>query len=242
MSGEERNAYYAWAWAFDRYWAHDLFLEPIRKLVLADVPAPARILDLCCGAGHLTAQLAKCGYEVTGLDVSGEMLAIARERAPECRFVEGDARTFSFERPFDLVVSTYDSLNHVLVMDELRRVFRCVRRSLRPGAPFVFDLGTERGFRTRWTEPHAVVEDDLVVVGAGSYDPRGRSADYRITMFRRDGEWVRTDATVRERFHRSEDVMEALADEQFIDLWQADARDLGMRESADRIFYRGHAG
>jgi SAM-dependent methyltransferase len=235
-------SYDPWAWAFDRYWAHDLFLEPLEKLVLADVRPPARVLDLCCGTGHLAAQLSGLGYAVTGLDESGEVLAIARERAPACRFVQADARDFSFEAPFDLVVSTYDSLNHVLELDELRRVFACVRRSLTRGAPFAFDLGTEEGFRTRWTEPHAVVEDDVVVVGMGEYDPRDRSAEYRITILHRGPCWERDDVSVRERVHRPGDVLELLAAEGFVDVRRAAATDLGMDESADRTFYRACAG
>jgi SAM-dependent methyltransferase len=234
--------YDAWAWVFDRYWAHDLFLEPLEKLALVSVGPPARILDLCCGTGHLAAQLSGRGYQVTGLDLSGNVLDIARERAPSCRFVQADARDFSFGAPFDLVVSTYDSLNHILELDGLRQVFGCVRRSLAPGAPFVFDLGTEEGFRTRWTEPHAVVEDDVVVVGVGEYDLGDRSAEYRITIFRREDCWERDDVSVKERVHRPEDVLELLAGEGFVGVTRTAATDLGMEESAERTFYRAYAG
>jgi len=233
--------YDPWAWAFDRYWAHDLFIEPVEKLVLADVRPPARVLDLCCGSGRLAAHLIESGYRVTGLDVSGEMLAIASERAPGCRFVKGDARAFSFEEPFGLVLCTYDGLNHIIEPDELRRVFRCVRLALEPGAPFVFDLGTEWGFQTSWTEPHAAVEDDRVVLGMGEYDVGERLARYRITIFRDDGGWKRTDVSVNERCHRTDDVLDALAEEGFVDISRAAAEDLGMEESAERTFFRAHA-
>lgn len=235
-------AYDAWAWVFDRYWANDLFLEPLRRLVLTDVRPPARVLDLCCGSGLLAAQLSELGYRVTGLDMSGEILAIAGERAPEVRFVQGDAREFSFDEPFGLVVATYDSLNHILELDELRQVFACVRRSLAPGAPFVFDLGTEEGFQTSWSEPHAVVEDDLVVVGMGEYDFADRLAEYRITILRTEGVWMREDVSVRERYHRPEDVLELLDEEGFVDVSIAAATDLGMEDSADRSFFRARAG
>lgn len=233
--------YDPWARVFDRYWAHELFIEPIEKMVLAAVRPPRRVLDLCCGTGRLAAHLEAMGYQVTGLDLSGEMLAIARERAPGCRFVKGDARRFSFERPFDLVLCTYDSLNHVLELDELGDVFRCVRDSLEPGAPFVFDLGTEWGFQTRWSEPHVVVEDHHVVVGMGEYDSDERLAHYRITIFENEGVWRRVDVSVRERYHRAADVLEALSTAGFVDIAQAEAVDLGMEESADRTFFRAHA-
>jgi len=234
--------YDPWAWAFDRYWAHDLFFEPVEKLVLADVRPPARVLDLCCGSGRLAAHLHESGFRVTGLDVSGAMLAIASERAPGCRFVKNDARDFFFDDPFELVVCTYDSLNHILELDDLRKVFRCVRRSLAAGAPFVFDLGTEWGFQTRWTESHAVVEEHRVVVGMGEYDADERLAHYRITVFSDEGGWSREDASVNERCHRTDDVLDLLGAEGFVDISASAAEDVGMEESAERTFFRAHAG
>ena len=83
-----------------------------------------------------------------------------------------------------------------------------------------------------------MVEDDLVVVGMGDYDPVARSAEYRITIFREDGGWSREDVLVEERYHRPDDVTRWLDDEGFVDVSIAAAEDLGMEESADRTFFR----
>lgn len=61
-------------------------------IIHAAVPLGASILELGCGAGRVTAALLALGHAVTGVDASAEMLAAARERAPEAVLVEGHRR------------------------------------------------------------------------------------------------------------------------------------------------------
>ncbi len=63
-----------------------------RELLLGLLPPPpARVADLGCGTGTLSALLADEGYDVTGVDFSPEMIARARRKAPDVEFVEADA-------------------------------------------------------------------------------------------------------------------------------------------------------
>lgn len=113
-------------------WRHGLALVDL----LQPVPGE-RILDLGCGTGHLTAELARRGAEVVGLDHSPAMIGQARAAFPQCRFEVGDARAFVFAAPFDAVLS-----NAVLHwVREPERVIACVRAALRPGGRFVAELG-----------------------------------------------------------------------------------------------------
>src|SRR5437764_12472284 len=76
------------------------------SLVELLAPRPGeRVLDLGCGTGHLTAQIAAAGAEAVGLDSSAEMLGQARAAYPDLTFVLGDARDFASDRPFDAVFS-----------------------------------------------------------------------------------------------------------------------------------------
>ena len=72
---------------------------------LIDVRPGETCLDLGCGNGALTAALRDRGLDAFGMDASPEMLALARENHPDLRFVEGDATSFTLERPVDVVFS-----------------------------------------------------------------------------------------------------------------------------------------
>ncbi len=104
--------------------------------VLAAKPGE-RILDLGCGTGHLTAQMAKSGAAVIGLDHSVEMLEKARSAYPVLQFVQGDARDFKFPDPFDAIFS--NAVLHWIQPPEA--VVHCVRNALRPGGRFVAEFG-----------------------------------------------------------------------------------------------------
>lgn len=108
------------------------------------------VLDLACGTGTLTTQLAKSSSHVVGLDLSEQMLAEARKRCQaqaSVRFVQGDFRDFHLDERFDAVVCASDSLNYLEAHSELSLVFRCVARHLNPRGLFVFDALDDRGMR-----------------------------------------------------------------------------------------------
>jgi SAM-dependent methyltransferase len=68
------------------------------------LPAGARVLDAGCGTGRVAIRLAELGYEVTGVDLDESMLAVARERAPQLRWLVGDLATLDLDEAFDLVL------------------------------------------------------------------------------------------------------------------------------------------
>ena len=90
----------------------------------------ARVLDLCCGQGDLTAALAATGAEVTGLDFSADFLARAGRAAPGATLVEGDAQAMPFEdTSFDAVLCN-QGLCHV---PDQPRALAEIARVLVPG-------------------------------------------------------------------------------------------------------------
>lgn len=101
------------------------------------------VVDLGCGSGLWTEQVAKAGYRALGIDVSEQMIAIARERVPEAEFRVGSLFDADIP-PCHAVTAVGEVLNYLADQknDErgLPAVFRRVHEALAPGGVFVFDV------------------------------------------------------------------------------------------------------
>jgi SAM-dependent methyltransferase len=229
------------AWFYNRYWNedfHSLAWPILERIWLARLGTKrhsggrpgAHILDVCCGTGYLAGLLTAAGYRVTGVDASPRMVEFAGRNVPQAEFHVGDAARCRLPGPFDAAVSTFDSLNHILVREDLEAALRHTANSLRPGAPFAFDMLLEDAYQTHWGESFALVRDDhaLTITGSG-YDFRSRMARCTITMFRLiEGVWRRSDVTIEERCYTPEEIGEALERAGFGEVCCYDAGDLGM--------------
>lgn len=99
-----------------------------------------RILDLGCGTGHLTNQIARAGAEVVGIDKSKAMIDEARRLYPNLRFEIAEANHFHFEQPFDAVFSNAA----IHWMKDQPSVARCIWDVLKPGGRLVAEFGGKR--------------------------------------------------------------------------------------------------
>ena len=164
-------------------WFAASILPVLDRLALDDLDDGATVLDLCCGTGQLLAALGERSFHLIGIDGSAEMVGHASRNAPDAELLVDDARSFETDRPVDAVVSTFDSLNHLMTADDLAAVFRQVAAVLRPGGRFVFDLNTDEGFRVRWQGPFNLVGDDEVIVARSTYDEEAGTASLALTCF-----------------------------------------------------------
>ena len=235
--------YDPFAWVYNRQWGPEFsgrVLPVIEELVLSKLPQAARILDLACGTGQLAALLAERGYRVTGLDGSEEMIRYARQNAPSVEFTVDDARAFDVSTRLQAVVSTFDSLNHIMSAEELLQVFRNVDRALEDGGLFLFDLNVEEGYRERWRGSFGIVEDDYVCVVRSRFDPEEGVAKASITIFRpNDSSWGRTELELLQRCYPQAQVVSLLEEAGFDEVETFDAQtDLAWAREPGRVFFR----
>ena len=234
--------YDKFAWIYSKHWG-DAFtgsaLSVLEKFVLKQLTPRARILDLCCGTGNLARVLSsRKGHIVTGIDGSPEMLRFARKNAPKCNFISADARNFKLKQPVDLVISAFDSLNHVLNLAQLKLVFENTYRALKPKGVFVFDLNLEDGFKVRWRGSFGIVENDHALVATSNYDAKQRIGRMNITMFfRRRASWTRSDVSLKEKSYDRKEIVSALRQVGFRKIRAYDSQDdLRMREVGRGFF------
>jgi len=236
--------YDRFAWVYNKYWGNDFtprVFPILEQLVLRELPAGARILDLCCGTGQLAGTLTALGYRVTGVDGSAEMLRFAGLNAPDAKFVQADARSFALPDSYDAAVCVFDSLNHVMSLDELAHVFGNVHAALRAGGPFFFDMNLEAGYGLTWNDNFGIVEDDHLCIVRTSYDPDEKVARFDTTIMLLEDGWQRHDVVLRQKCYPATEVLSALAAAGFAGM-QAYAHDerqglTDLSEDADRGFF-----
>ena len=114
----------------------------IRRLIRQHTPTARTLLELACGTGAILKILARY-YDVAGLDVSPQMLAIARKKLPNVRFYRKDMVRFELAAKFDVIICVFDSINHVLKFVDWQKIFRKAARHLEKDGLFLFDINTE---------------------------------------------------------------------------------------------------
>jgi SAM-dependent methyltransferase len=107
------------------------------RLIQERRPGARTLLDVACGTGAHLEHLA--GYEVEGLDLDPEMLAVARERLPNVQLHEGDMASFDLGKRFDAVVCMFSSIGYVRTEDRLRSAIASMARQLEPGGVLVVE-------------------------------------------------------------------------------------------------------
>jgi pyrroloquinoline quinone (PQQ) biosynthesis protein C/SAM-dependent methyltransferase len=98
------------------------------------------VLDLCAGTGSLARLLADRGAQVTGLDSSEALLAVARRKVPEGKFLQGDMRSLALDERFDAIVCMNGALHAIQEPQDIVRVLRLAKDHLRPGGALVVEL------------------------------------------------------------------------------------------------------
>lgn len=106
-------------------------------LDLLEAKPGEHILDLGCGTGHLSSQIAEKGAKILGVDRSPSMVQQAREKYPDLQFEVMDARDISFAEPFDAVFS--NATLHWI--KEPEKVIAGIAATLKPGGRFVAEFG-----------------------------------------------------------------------------------------------------
>ncbi len=170
----------------------------------ARCPIPIHtVLDLACGTGSLTLELARRGYELIGVDRSAEMLAQAAEKCREtCPiapiFLQQRMERLDLYGTIDACVCCLDSVNYVTRPPVLARAFQRVHTFLMPGGLFLFDINTPEKLQALDGQVFLDEREDAYVVWRAEYSPRRRVCTYGLDLFTlaEDGRWDR-----REELH-----------------------------------------
>jgi len=187
------------------------------KLFKKHGKTPTLLLDLACGTGGFSNEMASRGIEVIGADMSEEMLSVAREKSAEqgldVLYLCQKAEELDLYGTVDGAVCCMDSINHIVNLKNLEKAFCKVSLFLEEGSLFIFDVNTVYKHNTVLANNTFVIEQDNVFcVWQNEFDEKNLTTDISLDFFVEDKE-----SETYERF--CEDFSErAYTDEELISL------------------------
>lgn len=224
MASSDKSAYTSLASVYDRlnsdvdYSAMADYIE--KQFSLYGDGGVLSVLDLACGTGSMTVELARRGYDMTGIDLSGDMLAAAREKCDRERFrhsvllVRQNMADFELYGTVNAVICCLDSLNYLTKTSELARTFSLVHNYLDPDGLFVFDMNAPAKFERIYADNAYVLEDEgILCAWQNDYNPKSKLCDFYLSIFTetKNGLWQRFDEVQRERCYSIKTVRRLLA-------------------------------
>jgi SAM-dependent methyltransferase len=180
---------------------------------------PESIVDLGCGTGSFCIEMAARGYDMIGIDLSGEMLSCAQNKALEAGYdilyLQQDMTEFELYGTVDCIVCMLDSLNYITDKRKLHKLFKLVRNYLNPGGFFIFDINT--GYKLEkvlGSNEFFDINDDITCLWQNRFDKKKKICRFDLTFFVKENElYRRYDEIHEERAYTIEQINEGLKKE-----------------------------
>lgn len=202
---------------------------------------PETVIDLACGTGNMTLELAERGYDLIAVDRSPEMLSQAMEKLSECQpqplLICQDLESLDLYGTSDAAVCTLDGMNYISG-DRLSDVFRRILLFLNPGGILVFDCLAEHALKDMDGQIFLDEKDDVFCVWRAEYDAESRNCCYCMDLFEKCGNtWHRESEEHVEYAHSLEELAIALDGTGFTEIRFFGDRKTEQPGSNDRRFF-----
>lgn len=190
---EELEAYGAFAETYDIFMDNIPYEEwhaYLRQLLVQNGVTEGIVAELGCGTGAMTTLLADDGYDMIGVDLSVEMLEIAREKCPEnVLLLHQDMRELDLYGSVSAMVCVCDGMNYLLKEEELLQTFTRVTQFLEKNGVLIFDMKTAF-FYEKQLGDRTIVDnrDDCTLIWENEYDSETMRNEYLLTIYQLEQE------------------------------------------------------
>ena len=222
----------------------DFYWEILRR----EKVSPRTAVDLACGTGSVAVLLAREGLQVTGVDMSEEMLTVASQKAVDMEnppmFVCQSLQRLRLPRGVDLAVCALDSLDYILDPQVCQEALHRIYKALNPGGCLIFDVNTPEKLRAMDGQIFLDEDEDVYCVWRGEFDEKTNICSYGMDLFQRVGSvWHRSFEEHREYAYSQAQLTEMLRQARFTRIAVfGDGRLEAPREGEQRIYFKARKG
>lgn len=242
-------SYEQFAYLYDRLMndvPYEKWVQLIKKAASDYKVNGANLLDLACGTGELSIRLSQAGFQVTGIDLSEDMLSVAQAKTMEAGeaifYLEQDMSHLEGLPVFDLVCICCDSINYLQTEEEVIHTFKSVYEHLDERGLFIFDVHSLYKMNHLFiNQTYAVNDEDLSLIWQCYEGDYPNSVEHDLSFFQLDEKsdmYRRYDELHFQRTYSVEQYREWLEQAGFTILKvKADFSDGPIEDNAERIFF-----
>lgn len=163
---------------------YDGWTEHVCEIFKRFGASPNLLLELGCGTGGITSRLQKKGFDMIGLDVSSDMLSVAKQKNSDILYINGDMASFELYGTVDAALCLLDGVNYLTSPARLLSCFRLVKNYLNPFGLFIFDINTRYKYAEVLAQnTFSAIYDEAAYIWDNYYYEKKKLNEYRITFF-----------------------------------------------------------
>lgn len=224
------------------------WVDYIEKIIEKEGTKVQNILELACGTGNLTIPLTKKNYDIAGIDISEEMLGVAREKAEkegvELVLLQQDIAELDFDiTNLDCVLCACDGFNYITYDEDLENVFKKTYELLKENGLFIFDISSFYKLSSvLGNNMYGENREDIAYMWQNYFDDEENLVEMELAFFVKDedGRFERFEEVHQQRAYTEEEILDMLQSVGFKDIKvYSDFTFEAPKEDSERIFFVG---
>ena len=98
------------------------------------------VVEIGCGTGNLANYFSNAGFRYIGMDLSDEMISLAKNKASNCQFIKADMRDFKLKQPVESIIITARTISYLLTNQDINKAFSCIFKNIKNNGLLCFDF------------------------------------------------------------------------------------------------------
>lgn len=193
---------------FMKYCDYDEWVELVEENVRNSNVKGKKLLDLGCGTGEMLKRLCK-NFECSGLDLSEGMLTVANKKlkGKKVKLFLGDMREFDTGERYDIIISLFDTVNHLTSLEDLNDLMKNIKKVLNSEGIFIFDIITENFIKEMFPgEIFFDDRDDMCVIWEHYKDEEIDVIDAIYFVKNKKGDYKKFNETYEKRVFTKDEI------------------------------------